>query len=175
MSVLEIGCGAGRLTRALANFFGEVYAVDISGEMVKRAVRHCRIFRQPISCTTTARTYPSFRRNLWTSRFPILFFNTSQIARSSRTMCGKSIACCGREGSSSFNYRVILPWTGSRKIPGWEHPSRRTTPARWRSGPASRCGIRVVRAPRNTGSGFLRPMTWNRPLLTPGLVSRVDP
>jgi SAM-dependent methyltransferase len=37
MSVLEIGCGAGRLTRALAKFFGEVYAVDISGEMVKRA------------------------------------------------------------------------------------------------------------------------------------------
>ena len=39
MSVLEIGCGAGRITRALARFFGEVYAVDISGEMVKRARR----------------------------------------------------------------------------------------------------------------------------------------
>lgn len=37
MSVLEIGCGAGRITRALAAFFGEIYAVDISGEMVKRA------------------------------------------------------------------------------------------------------------------------------------------
>jgi len=37
MSVLEIGCGAGRITRALAQFFGEIYAVDISGEMVKRA------------------------------------------------------------------------------------------------------------------------------------------
>src|SRR5450432_3036280 len=30
MKVLEIGCGAGRVTRALARFFGEVYAVDIS-------------------------------------------------------------------------------------------------------------------------------------------------
>jgi SAM-dependent methyltransferase len=37
MKVLEIGCGAGRITRALANFFGDVYAVDISGEMVERA------------------------------------------------------------------------------------------------------------------------------------------
>jgi|SRR5579863_4791620 len=34
MRVLEIGCGAGRVTRALARFFGEVHAVDVSGEMV---------------------------------------------------------------------------------------------------------------------------------------------
>ncbi|MGH9667449.1 MAG: class I SAM-dependent methyltransferase [Bryobacteraceae bacterium] len=37
MRVLEIGCGAGRLTRALAGRFGEVHAVDVSGEMVKLA------------------------------------------------------------------------------------------------------------------------------------------
>lgn len=37
MRVLEIGCGAGRLTRALANIFGEVHAVDVSGEMVEQA------------------------------------------------------------------------------------------------------------------------------------------
>ncbi|HBY61650.1 MAG TPA: hypothetical protein DEH78_17650 [Solibacterales bacterium] len=37
MRVLEIGCGAGRVTRALANLFGEVHAVDVSGEMVRRA------------------------------------------------------------------------------------------------------------------------------------------
>ncbi|MGO4881377.1 MAG: class I SAM-dependent methyltransferase [Bryobacteraceae bacterium] len=37
MRVLEIGCGAGRVTRALAQIFGEVYGVDISGEMVRRA------------------------------------------------------------------------------------------------------------------------------------------
>ena len=37
MRVLEIGCGAGRLTRALSNIFGEVHAVDVSGEMVARA------------------------------------------------------------------------------------------------------------------------------------------
>jgi len=37
MKVLEIGCGAGRVTRALAGLFGEVYGVDISAEMIARA------------------------------------------------------------------------------------------------------------------------------------------
>ena len=37
MKVLEIGCGLGRITRALAETFGAVYAVDISGEMVAQA------------------------------------------------------------------------------------------------------------------------------------------
>jgi SAM-dependent methyltransferase len=39
MRVLEIGCGAGRVTRALARLFGEVHAVDVSGEMIAQA-RH---------------------------------------------------------------------------------------------------------------------------------------
>jgi SAM-dependent methyltransferase len=37
MRVLEIGCGAGRVTRALARLFGEIHAVDVSGEMVAQA------------------------------------------------------------------------------------------------------------------------------------------
>ena len=37
MRVLEIGCGAGRVTRSLARLFGEVHAVDVSGEMVRQA------------------------------------------------------------------------------------------------------------------------------------------
>jgi SAM-dependent methyltransferase len=51
MRVLEIGCGAGRVTRALSGFFGQVYAVDISAEMVRRARRalknhpNARVFR----------------------------------------------------------------------------------------------------------------------------------
>lgn len=39
MRVLEIGCGAGRITRALARQFGEVYGVDVSGEMIRQARR----------------------------------------------------------------------------------------------------------------------------------------
>src|SRR5262249_45044456 len=37
MRVLEIGCGAGRITRALSEIFGEVHGVDVSGEMIKQA------------------------------------------------------------------------------------------------------------------------------------------
>jgi SAM-dependent methyltransferase len=37
MRVLEIGCGAGRVTRALAEVFGEVHAVDVSSEMLRQA------------------------------------------------------------------------------------------------------------------------------------------
>ena len=39
MRVLEIGCGAGRVTRALSKVFGQVHGVDVSGEMVARARR----------------------------------------------------------------------------------------------------------------------------------------
>jgi SAM-dependent methyltransferase len=44
MRVLEIGCGAGRVTRALAKLFGELYAVDVSGEMVRLATDAVRDF-----------------------------------------------------------------------------------------------------------------------------------
>jgi 2-polyprenyl-3-methyl-5-hydroxy-6-metoxy-1,4-benzoquinol methylase len=37
LSMLEIGCGIGRMTRHLAQIFGEVYAVDVSGEMIQQA------------------------------------------------------------------------------------------------------------------------------------------
>jgi ubiquinone/menaquinone biosynthesis C-methylase UbiE len=37
MRVLEVGCGAGRVTRALAGVFGEVHGVDVSSEMIERA------------------------------------------------------------------------------------------------------------------------------------------
>src|SRR5690606_7902873 len=37
LSVLEIGCGVGRMTKMLAHLFGHVTAVDISAEMIERA------------------------------------------------------------------------------------------------------------------------------------------
>jgi len=45
MRVVEIGCGAGRVTRALAEVFGEVHGVDVSREMVKLARK--ALSRQP--------------------------------------------------------------------------------------------------------------------------------
>jgi len=44
MRILEIGCGAGRVTRAFAGYFGEVWAVDISPEMVRQARESCSDF-----------------------------------------------------------------------------------------------------------------------------------
>jgi SAM-dependent methyltransferase len=39
MKVLEIGCGAGRVTSALSELFGQVYGVDVSGEMIRQATQ----------------------------------------------------------------------------------------------------------------------------------------
>jgi SAM-dependent methyltransferase len=57
MKVLEIGCGAGRITRALAQFFGNVYAIDISGEMVERA-------RQALAACANAHVFQNNGRDL---------------------------------------------------------------------------------------------------------------
>ncbi|HQR35315.1 MAG TPA: class I SAM-dependent methyltransferase [Blastocatellia bacterium] len=37
LRTLEIGCGAGRMTKHLASVFGEVVGVDVSGEMIRQA------------------------------------------------------------------------------------------------------------------------------------------
>src|SRR5580700_9625330 len=68
MSVLEIGCGAGRVTRAFANFFGRVYAVDISRGMVAQA-------RRAVASFPGARVFRNNGKDLrvvgesWRSRF----------------------------------------------------------------------------------------------------------
>jgi SAM-dependent methyltransferase len=57
MRVIEIGCGAGRITRALAKLFGEVHAVDVSGEMVAQA-------RQALAATPNASVYQNNGKDL---------------------------------------------------------------------------------------------------------------
>src|SRR6187551_1509656 len=37
MKVLEIGCGAGRMTMSLSRIFGQVSAIDVSAEMIAQA------------------------------------------------------------------------------------------------------------------------------------------
>ncbi len=66
MCVLEIGCGAGRVTRALATVFGEVHAVDVSGEMVKLA-------RAGLADTPNAFVYHNNGKDL--SAVPSLLFD----------------------------------------------------------------------------------------------------
>jgi SAM-dependent methyltransferase len=57
MRVLEIGCGAGRITRALARMFGEVHAVDVSSEMV-------RLAREALAPFPNAHVYQNNGRDL---------------------------------------------------------------------------------------------------------------
>lgn len=52
MRVLDFGCGAGRVTRALAKIFGEVHGVDISGEMVS-------IARKELACVSNVHVHLS--------------------------------------------------------------------------------------------------------------------
>lgn len=44
LRILEIGCGIGRMTKHLAELFGEVHAVDVSGEMIRQARERLRDF-----------------------------------------------------------------------------------------------------------------------------------
>lgn len=42
LRLLEIGCGIGRMTKHLAALFGEVYAVDVSAQMIQQAQQRLR-------------------------------------------------------------------------------------------------------------------------------------
>ncbi|MFH8087098.1 MAG: glycosyltransferase, partial [Candidatus Aenigmatarchaeota archaeon] len=42
MRVLEIGCGAGRILKNMADYFGEVYGVDVSERMIELAKSYCK-------------------------------------------------------------------------------------------------------------------------------------
>jgi ubiquinone/menaquinone biosynthesis C-methylase UbiE len=65
MKVLEIGCGAGRVTRALARFFGEVYAVDISRHMVREARQAVVSFPNAHIFRNNGRDLSVVRRKWW--------------------------------------------------------------------------------------------------------------
>ncbi len=45
LRLLEIGCGIGRMTRFLANIFGDVCATDVSKEMIAKGRNHLRDLR----------------------------------------------------------------------------------------------------------------------------------
>jgi ubiquinone/menaquinone biosynthesis C-methylase UbiE len=44
LRLLEIGCGAGRMTKHFARIFGEVHSTDVSGEMIRQARERLRDF-----------------------------------------------------------------------------------------------------------------------------------
>jgi SAM-dependent methyltransferase len=65
MTALEIGCGAGRVTRSLGRYFGHVYAVDISSEMVRQARRGLADFPNVRILRNNGRDLSVVRANWW--------------------------------------------------------------------------------------------------------------
>src|SRR5471032_2841477 len=166
MKVLEIGCCAGRVTRALAQFFGDVYAVDISREMVRQAQRavsdfpNARVFRNN-GKDLSALSGPWWRlgtgRPLQVdSRSRPWCFNTSRAARLSRTMRAKYTGSCGPARYSNSRCRAATTWRANRKTVGWGSLSPNRKPAGWRSAAVSKCAIRLGREISTTGSGSSR-------------------
>jgi SAM-dependent methyltransferase len=74
MRVLEVGCGAGRVTRALAKVFGEVWAVDISPEMVRLA-RHALAGFGNVRALVNSGSDLQVVRRPWWERFRSLEFD----------------------------------------------------------------------------------------------------
>jgi ubiquinone/menaquinone biosynthesis C-methylase UbiE len=66
LRVLEIGCGIGRMTKHLADLFGEVHGIDVAGEMVRRA-------REVLAGTPNAFVYETSGEDL--RLFPDRFFD----------------------------------------------------------------------------------------------------
>ncbi len=75
MRVLEIGCGAGRVTRALFGIFGEVWAVDISPEMVRLAGEAVAGNRKVKVLVNNGRDLQVVRRPWWWGPFRSLQFD----------------------------------------------------------------------------------------------------
>lgn len=72
--MLEIGCGIGRMTRGFANLFGEVYAIDVSGEMIQQAKQHLSSFRNVTLYETNGRDLALFSEGFFDFCFSYIVF-----------------------------------------------------------------------------------------------------
>jgi ubiquinone/menaquinone biosynthesis C-methylase UbiE len=71
LRALDFGCGAGRLTRALADVFDEVYGIDISPAMIELARRYNT---HVSNCTFVQNPGPDFQ-SLSASNFDLIYSN----------------------------------------------------------------------------------------------------
>ncbi len=60
LKLLEIGCGIGRMTKTLADIFGEVYATDVSDKMVLKGAKRLRNMKNIVWRTTNGETFDGF-------------------------------------------------------------------------------------------------------------------
>lgn len=76
MQVLEIGCGAGRITRARAAVFGEVHAVDISSVMIANAKTATQGFPNVTLYQNTGRNLSVIGTSAFDFAFSTIVFQT---------------------------------------------------------------------------------------------------
>ena len=87
--VLEIGCGAGRLTRHLAATFGEVHGVDVSDEMISLARANLADLANVRLHLNNGADLAGLADNSFDFAFSFWCFSTSPAARLSKAMCSR--------------------------------------------------------------------------------------
>ena len=165
MKVLEIGCGAGRITRAMAGLFGQVYAVDISHEMVRLARAALRQFPNARVFRNSGKDL-SVVRNHWWNRFGFgervqLDFAFSVIVFQhipSPEIVENYVREVNRllRPGGLFKFQVQGKLRGCRPRPktvGSACRSPRARPGRWRSAAGSKCATTTAPVGSTTGSG----------------------
>ena len=166
MRVLEIGCGAGRVTRAFAGFFGEVYAVDISREMVRQAreavrrisQRSCHSKQRQGSFGRRAELVGPFRnRPAAGVRFRVLRDRvpTHSEPRNHRELRARSSPLAAPRRAIQISGAGRAGGGRERTIAGSANRSPNSRPAKWRNAVDLNCAINTAPATSITGFGTL--------------------
>ena len=151
MKVLEIGCGAGRVTRAPGAILrrglrgGYQPRNGAPGAPGRGGFPNAHVFRNNGKDLSAVRPHwwnrlgfgPPAANSILPSR--PWSSSTSRAAKSSRTMCAKPTGCCVPARCSSFRCRDLRARTPSQETVGWGFRSRRAD-AR---GMAERCGFEM--------------------------------
>ncbi|MGH9833438.1 MAG: class I SAM-dependent methyltransferase [Blastocatellia bacterium] len=74
LRLLEIGCGIGRMTRRLAEAFGEVHATDVSAEMIARARERMRDYPNVFLYETSGVDFAAFPDDYFDLIFSVKVF-----------------------------------------------------------------------------------------------------
>jgi ubiquinone/menaquinone biosynthesis C-methylase UbiE len=119
LSMIEIGCGVGRMTRFIAQIFGSVTAVDVSAEMLSRAGETLRDFPNVTLVHSDGATLASVPDNSQDFAFSFLVFQHVPTASVVESYCREA-------------YRVLRPgalfklqvqgavWERERQPDTWE-------------------------------------------------------
>jgi SAM-dependent methyltransferase len=110
LTVLDIGCGIGRIERALAPRVGAITAIDLSSGMIQEARRRCRdlanvSFQQCGGRDLAVFAGGSFDLILAIDSFPYLFAADPKIAEQHIRDCARLLRSSGSLVILNFSYR----------------------------------------------------------------------